>query len=160
MKPALPPVPPPLFTLRSALRWLGYDDLSRHCPPPIDALPASVWFLRRGDQQIPHFPLDTLLSVEHPDTGGPASFIRQVVEDINRCTGHYLIVLSHQCDIAARLNDPAAPVGRHLHDLATVRCAARRPGHTSRTGTGSLGHLRPYPPLPVPAADLQRRLRT
>jgi hypothetical protein len=106
MKPALPPARPPLFTLGSALRWLGYDDQCRHCPQPIDALPASVWFLRRGGQQLPHFPLETLLIVEHTDTAAPAPFIRAMLEDINRCTGHDLIVLSHQCDIGSRFHDP------------------------------------------------------
>jgi hypothetical protein len=163
MKPALPPVPPPLFTLRSALRWLGYDDQSRHCPQPIDVLPTSVWFLRRQGQQVPNFPLETLVIVEHTDTGAPAALIRQMVEDINRCIGHDLIVLSRQCDMASRFNDPVAPVALHPDDRATGRCAARRPGHTSRTGTRSLPHLRPYALLPAPTtpiADLQRLFRT
>jgi hypothetical protein len=159
MNTALLPVPPPPFTLR----WLGYDDLSRHCPPPIDALPASVWFLRRGDQRVPNFPLDIVLSVEHTDTGAPALAIRRMAEDINRCVGHDLIVLSHQCDIARRLDDPAAPVALDSHDLASGRCAARRPGHTSRAGSRSLLPPRPYPLLPAPTTpitDFQRSFRT
>jgi hypothetical protein len=85
-----------------------------------------------------------------------------MVEDINRCVGHDLTVLSHQ-GLASRFDDPVAPVALDPHDLAPGRCAARRPGHTSRAGSRSLPPPRPYTLSPAPTtplADLQRRLRT
>jgi hypothetical protein len=60
----------PTFTLGSALRWLGHDCPDRRCSQPIDALPVSLWFLRRG-HPLPTYPLQAVLVVDLTETGGP-----------------------------------------------------------------------------------------
>jgi hypothetical protein len=134
MKLDLPPVPRPHFTLDSALRWLGYDDQSRHCSRPIKALPASVWFLKRRGQQPPKFPFETLLIVDPIATGAYAAVIRRMIDDVNGRTGSDLIVLSAQCGVARRIADPA-----------------------THAGTRSLPHLGQYPLSPPQASPLAPR---
>src|ERR1700730_4880342 len=57
----------PVFTLGSALRWLGHDCPARHCSQPIEALPAAMWFVRRG-HLLPAYPLEALLVVDLTET--------------------------------------------------------------------------------------------
>jgi hypothetical protein len=154
MKLALPPVPQPHFTLASALRWLGYDDQSRHCPHPLRALPASVWFLKRRGQQAPTFPLETLLIVDPIATGAPAAVIRRMIDDVNGRTGSNLIVLARQ---ACRIADPVTPVALHPDDPAGGGRAPRRLDRTSHAGTRSLPHLGQYPLSPTQASPLAPR---
>src|SRR5208283_4369509 len=48
--PLLSPAPrrAPVFTLGSALHWLGQDCADRRCAGPTDILPASGWFIPPG----------------------------------------------------------------------------------------------------------------
>jgi hypothetical protein len=71
-----PPVPTaPVFTLGSALRWLGHDCPDHRWSQSIDALPASMWFLRRG-HPLPTHPLEAVLVVDFTETGEPLARIR------------------------------------------------------------------------------------
>jgi hypothetical protein len=57
----------PAFTFGSALRWLGHDCPDRRCSQPIDALPASMWFIRRG-HPVPTYPLQAVLVLDLTET--------------------------------------------------------------------------------------------
>jgi hypothetical protein len=102
MNAARPPViggpsapPPPVFTLGSALRWLGHNCPHHCCSEPIDTLDASVWFLRRG-QQFPTFPLQTLVLVDPPTTGNPLAGIHQMIYQVDCCTRGDAIQVRHR----------------------------------------------------------------
>ncbi len=75
----------PIFTLGSALRWLGHDCRDRRCSQPIDALPVSLWFLRRG-HPLPTYPLQAVLVVDLTETDGPPARVRRLIDKVNRCT--------------------------------------------------------------------------
>jgi hypothetical protein len=84
-----PPAAPirPVFTLGSALRWLGHDCPDRRCTAhPIDALPVSMWFLRRG-HPLPTYPLQTVLVVDLAETGVPLAHTHRLIDEVDRCTG-------------------------------------------------------------------------
>ncbi|BBY03260.1 hypothetical protein [Mycobacterium seoulense] len=82
-----PTVPTPrVFTLGSALRWLGHGCPDRRCSQPIDALPASMWFRRHGHPYFPTYPLETLLVVDLAETGEPLVHIDRLIDEVNRCT--------------------------------------------------------------------------
>jgi hypothetical protein len=76
----------PVFTLGSALRWLGHHCPDHRCSQPIDALPASMWFLRRGHPYFPTYPLETLLVVDPTQTGQPLARVHRFIDEVNRCT--------------------------------------------------------------------------
>jgi hypothetical protein len=61
-------VPAPVFTLGSALRWLGYDCPDRCCSEKIGDLDASAWFMLRGSH-FPTSPPGTLVLVNPTETG-------------------------------------------------------------------------------------------
>jgi hypothetical protein len=75
----------PVFTLGSALRWLGHDCPARRCSQPIEALPAAMWFVRRG-HLLPAYPLEALLVVDLTETGEPLARIHRLIDEVNRCT--------------------------------------------------------------------------
>ncbi len=72
----------PVFTLGSALRWLGHD--CSHCLGcgPIDALAASVWFLQRGPQFRPSL-AEPLILIE---TGEFRARIAQITFEVACCS--------------------------------------------------------------------------
>jgi hypothetical protein len=77
---------PPVFTLGSALRWLGHDCPDHCCCwAPIDTLKASVWFLRRGPQ-CRLLPPQTRVLVDAIEIGDAAASIRRLIFEINGCT--------------------------------------------------------------------------
>jgi hypothetical protein len=82
----LPSAPPaPVFTLGSALRWLGHD-----CPDclgcePIAGLNASVWFIRRGPAFRPS-PLETLVLLDLPEIRESLERIDWIIHEVNCCT--------------------------------------------------------------------------
>jgi hypothetical protein len=80
------PAPPtPVFTLRSALRWLGHDCPEHRCCEPIAALTASVWFIRRGPQFRPS-PMETLVLLDLTETDEPPAHIDRIIHEVNCCT--------------------------------------------------------------------------
>jgi hypothetical protein len=85
----------PIFTLGSALRWLGHDCPDRRCSQPIDALPASMWFLRHGHPYFPTYPLETVLVVDLTETGEPLARIHRLIDEVNRCTRGETIRVRH-----------------------------------------------------------------
>ena len=93
-----PPTVPtaPVFTLGSALRWLGHDCPDRRCSQPIEALPASMWFARRG-HLLPAYPLEALLVVDLTETGKPLARIRRLIDEVNRCTRGETIWVRPRC---------------------------------------------------------------
>jgi hypothetical protein len=82
--PALTP-PTPVFTLGSALRWLGHDCPEHRCCEPIAALDASVWFIRRGPQFRPS-PVETLVLLDLSETDEPLLHIDRIIHEVNCCT--------------------------------------------------------------------------
>jgi hypothetical protein len=80
-----PSPPTPVFTLGSALRWLGHDCPEHRCCEPIAALDASVWFIRRGPQFRPS-PVETLVLLDLTETDEPPAHIDQIIHEVNCCT--------------------------------------------------------------------------
>jgi hypothetical protein len=77
--------PKPLFTLGTALRWLGHDRPDHRCCELIAAVPASVWFIRRG----PLFgsaPMETLVLLDLTETGEPLARIDEIIHEVDCCT--------------------------------------------------------------------------
>lgn len=126
----------PVFTVGSALRWLGHDCPGRRCWQPIDTLSASVWFLLRG-QQLYAFPPKTRVLVSLPATGADLSWAHQVISDVNWCARRDAIEVSSQASTRggrpvpsltpvsvlqhyrpARLDEAADPTEVDLADLA------------------------------------------
>lgn len=68
--------PSPVFTLGSALRWLGHD-CPDHCSETVDDLTASVWFLRRGRHFVGQSP-ETLVLLDPTDAGKALARIRRM----------------------------------------------------------------------------------
>ena len=93
--------PEPVFTLGSALLWLGHDCLARCCSGPIEAMTASVWFLRRAGQLI--YPLTTVVLVETAAFNGSFGKLRDVISSVNRCAG--------ADSISVRPRDGGLPLG-------------------------------------------------
>jgi hypothetical protein len=89
--------PAPVFTLGSALRWLGHDCVctDRRCWEPVDTLTASMLFLRRG-QRFVAFPLETLVLVDLAETGEPLERLRRLIHDVNWCTREQAIQIHHR----------------------------------------------------------------
>ena len=128
--------------LGSALRWLGHDWPDRRCSQSIDALTASVWFIRRRGQHFPKYPSETLLVVDLIETGEPPRPhplddrrgqpmhprrrhpARQRRSSDN---GHDLIALTCTSDAGSRLIDPLATVETTSHIARAGRCAGQRP---------------------------------
>ncbi|MEO6793732.1 MAG: hypothetical protein ABI253_06015 [Mycobacterium sp.] len=75
----------PVFTLGSALRWLGHDCSQCLGCGPIDGLAASVWFIRRGSQFLPSL-LEPLVVVDLTETGEFLTPIAQIIREVNCCT--------------------------------------------------------------------------
>jgi hypothetical protein len=86
----------PVFTLGSALRWLGHDCPDRRCSQPIEALPAFMWFARHG-HLLPAYPLETLLVVDLTKTGEPLARIHRLIDGVNRCTRGETIRVRPRC---------------------------------------------------------------
>jgi hypothetical protein len=82
--PAAPTAP--VFKLGSALRWLGHDCPDRRYSQSIDALPASMWLLRRGGHPLPAYPLQAVLVVDVAETGEALARIRRLIDEVDRCT--------------------------------------------------------------------------
>lgn len=131
----------PCFTLGSALRWLGYDEQSSQCLPPIHGLTASVWFLRRRGQDVPNFPLETLLVVVLADTGASAAMARRMVGNVNRCTGPELTVLSQDCDVVGPVGDSVVDDALRPYLLTAGRRVTGGPHRTPCADTPTLQHL-------------------
>jgi len=74
-----------LFTVGSALRWLGHDCPDRQCWQPIDALRASVWFLLTGQRSYA-FPPKTRVLVDLSITEADFGCVHQVINEVNWCT--------------------------------------------------------------------------
>jgi hypothetical protein len=143
----------PVFVLGSALRWLGHDWPDRRCSQSIDALTASVWFIRRRGQHFPKYPSETLLVVDLIETGEPLARIHWMIDEVNRCTrgdairarqrrssdnGHDLIALTCTSDAGSRLTDPLATVETTSLIARAGRCAGQRPTADSAATTASL----------------------
>jgi hypothetical protein len=120
--------PASVFTLSSALRWLGHDCPEHRCCEAIAALNASVWFIRRGPQFRPS-PMETLVLLDLTETGEPAAHIDRIIHEVNCCTRgqaihvrqrhssenrHGLIALAWRCHPASRFPDPATQDGGEL----------------------------------------------
>ncbi len=146
--PTLPTAP--VFTLGSALRWLGHDC---RCSRPIDALPAYMWFLRRG-HLLPTYPLQAVLVVDPAETREPLARIRRLIDEVNRCTrgGTIRVHRRHSSDnghapIALQMNQTLVwcPAGVRGQNVGRFETAARNPAvvshHSSQDGT-HLRHLR------------------
>lgn len=80
-----------IFTLGSALRWLGHECVEPHCSEPFDSMAASIWFLRRGAEF--RAPPDTLILVDTRSSGFSAAALRQVLYQVNCCTLDEAIVV-------------------------------------------------------------------
>jgi hypothetical protein len=87
-------LPAPVFTLGSALRWLGHD-CPDHCSATIDGLSASVWFLRRGLQFLVQ-PAETLVLLDPTDIGKPLAHIRRMIYEVDCCTRRGAIHVRHR----------------------------------------------------------------
>lgn len=81
--PSHAPQPPSLFSLGSALRWLGHDCPDPHCWSLADTAPAAVWFLRHGS--LFRTPLDTMILVDFDDVSLTAAQCDQLLERVNGC---------------------------------------------------------------------------
>jgi hypothetical protein len=79
------PLLTPVFTLGSALRWLGHECPDRRCSEPIDTLTASVWFIQRGER-FRTSPLETLVLVDPAETGIALSNVRRMIDQVHWCT--------------------------------------------------------------------------
>ena len=86
----------PVFTLGSALRWLGHDCPDRRCSQPIEALPASMWFARRR-HLLPAPPWEALLVVDLTEIGEPLARIHRLIDQVNRCTRGETIRVRPRC---------------------------------------------------------------
>lgn len=111
---ATTPLRAPVFTLGSALRWLGHDCPDGRCfCAPIDTLRASVWFLRHGPQCRP-FPAETRVLIDAIDIGDTVTAIRRMIYQVNGCTHRDAIEVRYQprCadDRPERLVPQRAPV--------------------------------------------------
>lgn len=58
----------PLFTLASALRWLGHECSNSCYATQLGLLPASMWFVW-ADRHCPGSPLHTVIVVDPGDSG-------------------------------------------------------------------------------------------
>jgi hypothetical protein len=89
-------LPSPVFTLGSALRWLGHECRDLHyCWEPVRTLTASVWFLRRG----PHFSiysLETLILLDPTEVGKPLACTRRLIDEVGRCSRGDAIQVRHR----------------------------------------------------------------
>ena len=116
----------------------------------LDALTASVWFIRRRGQHFPKYPSETLLVVDLIETGEPLARIHWMIDEVNRCSrgdairarqrrsgdnGHDLIALTCTSDAGGRLTDPLATVETTPHSARAGRCAAQRPDRRSAATT-------------------------
>jgi hypothetical protein len=92
--PTLRPIvlPSPVFTLGSALRWLGHDCPDHQCWEPVGTLTASVWFLRRG----PHFPTYPLILLDPTEIGKLLARTRPLIDEVDRCTRGDAIQVRHR----------------------------------------------------------------
>jgi hypothetical protein len=68
------------------LRWLGLECPRHRCSEPIDALNASVWFVRRGHPWLT-FPPETLIVVDLTSAGHPLAYGQRMFDTVNDCTG-------------------------------------------------------------------------
>ena len=108
----------------------------------LDALTASVWFIRRRGQHFPKYPSETLLVVDLSETGEPLARIHWMIDEVNRCSrgdairarqrrsgdnGHDLIALTCTSEAGSRLTDPLATVETTPHSARAGRCAGQRP---------------------------------
>ena len=75
----------PIFTLGSALRWLGHDCSQCLGCGPIDALAASVWFIWRASQFRPSL-LEPLILLDLSETGEFLAPIAQIIHEMDCCT--------------------------------------------------------------------------
>jgi hypothetical protein len=126
-----PPVPTaPVFTLGSALRWLGHDCPDHRWSQSIDALPASMWFLRRG-HPLPTHPLEAVLVVDFTETGEPLARIQRLIDEVNRCTrGETIRVRQrHSSDNG---HDLIAPAGGREQNVGGLEIAVPDTGVLSR----------------------------
>ncbi|MCP9271661.1 hypothetical protein [Mycolicibacterium arenosum] len=80
-----------IFTLGSALRWLGHECVEPHCSEPFDDMAASIWFLRRGAEF--GAPPDTLILVDTRSASFSSAGVRRVLYQVNCCTLDEAIVV-------------------------------------------------------------------
>lgn len=88
-------VPAPVFTLGTALRWLGHDCRNRCCSATIGDLDASVWFILRGSH-FPTSPSGTLVLVNPMETGKSLARVRRLIYEVNKCTWDEAIHVLHR----------------------------------------------------------------
>jgi hypothetical protein len=125
----------PVSTLGAALRWLGHDCPDRRCSQPIDALPASMWFLRHGHPYFPTYPLETLLVGDPTETGQPLARIHRLIDEVNRCTrGETIRVRQRHCSdnrhdlIGLQMNQTIGPQLASERQLRQRQQCAKSPG--------------------------------
>jgi len=86
----------PVFTLGSALRWLGHDCPDHHyCWEPVGTLTAFVWFLRRGPR-FAAYPLETLILLDPTEIGKLLARTRPLIDEVDRCTRGDAIQVRHR----------------------------------------------------------------
>lgn len=85
LTPSTAVFPAPIFTVGSALRWLGHDCPARRCSEGIDALDASVWFVRHGQRFLTSSP-ETLVLVDPAVTGAALADLHRVIDAVDGCT--------------------------------------------------------------------------
>jgi anti-anti-sigma factor len=117
---AVAPAPPPVFSLGSALRWLGHDCPGhRCCRAPIDAMDASVWFIRREPGFV-MFPHETHVLVDPGETGEALTSIHRLIYQVNRCThGEAIVVRPRTRGDQTRTLTPRVAASRLLSEHAT-----------------------------------------
>lgn len=81
-----------MFTLGSALRWLGHECVGRRrCSRSLDAEPVSVWFvLDEGPNPLVAY--EARVVVDGP-TGVTAGQLNRIITEINDCTQSEAIVV-------------------------------------------------------------------
>ena len=73
----------PMFTLGSALRWLGHACPGPSCSGPLHGLPASIWFLLNDCLDRP-FGQETRVLVDLPTDATVGQLVRVIIQ-INGC---------------------------------------------------------------------------
>ncbi|WP_424752773.1 hypothetical protein [Mycobacterium sp.] len=133
----------PVFTLGSALRWLGHDCPDRRCSQPIDASPTSMWFLRRG-HPLPTYPLQAVLVVDLAETGEPLARTHRLIDEVDRCTrgetirvrrrhssGNGLELIALQMNRTPLVWCPAGGRGQNEQNVGRFEIAVQDPGVVS-----------------------------
>lgn len=77
----------PVFTLASALRWLGHECSNPWCATQLGALPASMWFVW-SDRRCPGSPPHTVVVVDPGDGATSPVELAAHLAVINDCLRH------------------------------------------------------------------------